>query len=93
MEVNLDCTRCPWKHPTTCRICRAEESVTKILFSGRASAGFALKHPDDHVVVLLHEGERIARFSQMGAAEKGIQAECDRHLALYHGWDGVLWQF
>ena len=57
-----------------------------------ASHGFTLETPDDHVVFLFHDGERIAVFSQTGAAEESIQAECARHLAMKHGWEGVLWQ-
>jgi|GEM_PF-1261275 len=52
---------------------------------------FTLEHPDDHVLLLLHEGELVARFSQLGATEQSIQAECARHLALHHHWEGVLW--
>lgn len=53
--------------------------------------GFTLEHPDDHVVFLMHEGERIAVFSQLGATEESLQAECARHLVAKHGWDGCLW--
>lgn len=42
--------------------------------------GFTLAHPDDHILELFHEGELIARFSQIGATEEGLQAECARHL-------------
>ena len=57
-----------------------------------ANQGFTLEHPDDHVVVLLHEGERVAVFSQTGATEESIQAECACHLVTEHGWEGALWQ-
>ncbi len=57
-----------------------------------ADRGFTLEHPDDHVVELLHEGELVARFSQTGAIEHSLQAECARHLATQHGWDGCLWR-
>ena len=57
-----------------------------------ASHGFTLEHPDDHVVVLLHEGEKVAVFSQTGATEESIQAECARHLVDKHGWNGAFWQ-
>lgn len=53
--------------------------------------GFTLAHPDDHVVELQHEGELVARFSQSGATEESLQAECARHLVTEHGWDGCLW--
>ena len=52
--------------------------------------GFTLKHPDDHVVELQHEGELVAHFSQTGATEQSLQAECARHLVTEHGWDGCL---
>ena len=38
--------------------------------------GFSLCHPDDHVVLLLHEGEQVAVFSQTGATRVSIEAEC-----------------
>ncbi|MBA7689983.1 hypothetical protein ES703_98502 [subsurface metagenome] len=50
-----------------------------------ADWGFTLEPPDDHVLFLMHENERIAVFSQLGATEESIQAECARHLALKHG--------
>ena len=46
--------------------------------------GFTLEHPDDHILLLLHEDELVARFSQIGATEESIQAECARHLATKH---------
>lgn len=54
--------------------------------------GFTLEHPDDHILVLLHDGELVARFSQLGATEESIQAKCALHLAKRHGWDGCLWK-
>ena len=48
--------------------------------------GFTLKYPDDDVLVLLHEGEQVAVFSQAGATESSLQLECIRHLVEYHGW-------
>jgi hypothetical protein len=48
--------------------------------------GFTLKHPDDDVLVLLHEGEQVAVFSQAGATESCIQVECIRHMVKCHGW-------
>jgi hypothetical protein len=57
-----------------------------------ASYGFTLEHPDDHIVVLFHQGGRVANFSQTGATEESIQAECARHLVMKHHWDGALWQ-
>ena len=49
-----------------------------------ADRGFTLKHPDDHVLLLIHEGEQIAVFSQTGATQKGLQRECARHLTNKH---------
>jgi hypothetical protein len=46
--------------------------------------GFTLKHPDSHVVELRHEDEVVARFSQLGATKKSLEAECARHLAEKH---------
>jgi DNA mismatch repair ATPase MutS len=57
-----------------------------------ASHGFTLETPDDHIAVLLHNGEKVAVFSQTGTTEESIQAECARHMATKHGWEGVLWQ-
>ncbi|MBA7681557.1 hypothetical protein ES703_89897 [subsurface metagenome] len=53
--------------------------------------GFTLEHLGCEVVLLLHEGERVARFSQTGATPESLQAECASHLALCHHWDGCLW--
>ena len=43
--------------------------------------GFSLCHPDDHVVLLMHEGEQVAIFSQTGATRESIEAECEKHLS------------
>ena len=51
--------------------------------------GFTLEHPDDHILLLLHQGELVARFSQLGATEESIQAECSKHLVIKHG---CLWK-
>lgn len=52
---------------------------------------FTLEHPGDHIVELRHQGELVARFSQLGVTERRLQAECARHLVIKHGWDGCLW--
>ena len=52
---------------------------------------FTLEHPDDHILLLLHEGERVAIFSQLGATPESLQAECALHLTKCHGWDGCIW--
>ncbi|GAJ13407.1 unnamed protein product, partial [marine sediment metagenome] len=54
--------------------------------------GFTLEHPDDHIVELRHQGEFVARFSQLGATKESLQAECAAHLVEKHGWGGCLWQ-
>jgi len=56
-----------------------------------ANYGFSLQHPDDDFLFLMHEGERIAIFSQTGATEGSLQHECALHLVRHHGWDGCLW--
>lgn len=53
-----------------------------------ARCGFTLRHPDDHVVILVHEEEEIACFSQTGATEQSIQAECAAHLIENQCGDG-----
>jgi len=53
--------------------------------------GFTLEHDGAMAVFLLHEGELIGRFSQTGATETSLQAECARHLTMKHGWDGCIW--
>ena len=45
--------------------------------------GFTLEHPDDHIVELHHQGERIAWFSQ-AATPESLQRECAKHLAEKH---------
>ena len=65
--------------------------VTKAQIDGLgifSQRGFALYCPDDHVVALLHEGRSIALFSQTGATEESLQAECSKHLASLHEWEG-----
>ncbi|MBA7690718.1 hypothetical protein ES703_99249 [subsurface metagenome] len=57
-----------------------------------ARYGFTLLHPDDHVLELLHDGELVAHFSQLGATEGGLHHECARHLVMKHGWNGCLWE-
>jgi len=54
--------------------------------------GFTLEHDGAMTVFLLHENEIIGRFSQTGATEESIQAECANHLVMKHGWDGCLWK-
>jgi len=54
--------------------------------------GFTLEHLGCEVVLLLHEGELVARFMQTGVTDKSLQEECDKHLVIKHGWDGCLYQ-
>ncbi|GAI68947.1 unnamed protein product [marine sediment metagenome] len=56
-----------------------------------AHRGFTLEYDGATVVLLLHEGEPVARFSQAGATEEGIQAECAKHLVIKHRWEGRIW--
>ena len=49
--------------------------------------GFTLAHLGCEVVLLLHEGERIASFYQTGATEASLQHECAKHLVMKHGWE------
>ena len=44
--------------------------------------GFTLEHDGAIGVFLIHKGELVARFSQTGANEKTLQAECARHLTI-----------
>jgi len=46
--------------------------------------GFSLSYPDDHVVLLMHEGEQVAVFSQTGVTRESIEAECAKHLLEEH---------
>lgn len=54
--------------------------------------GFTLLHPADHVLELLHDGELVAHFSQLGATGGSLQHECAKHLVLKHDWNGCLWE-
>lgn len=56
-----------------------------------AQQGFALGHPNDHILELRHEGELIARFNQTKVTEENLQEEAAQHLVSKHGWDGCLW--
>jgi len=55
-----------------------------------ANFGFTLEHDGAMSVFLLHEGELVGRFSQTGATEESLQAECAKHLVMKHGWNGCL---
>jgi len=69
--------------------------TTKVQVEGLgqfAQHGFTLEHDGAIAVFLLHEGELVARFSQTGATEESLQAECARHLFMKHGWSGCLWE-
>ncbi len=46
--------------------------------------GFRLEIPDDHVLFLVHEDERIAVFSQAGARAEDIQKKCAWHMLAEH---------
>ena len=55
-----------------------------------AHRGFTLEHDGAMALFLLHEGEQIAKFSQVGVTEGSLQHECSAHLVLKHGWDACL---
>ena len=54
--------------------------------------GFTLQHDGAMALFLFHEGERIARFSQVGATQGSLQHECVLHLVMKHGGNGCLWE-
>jgi len=56
-----------------------------------ACRGFTLERDNNHILLLLHDGELITRFWPTQASYQSIHNECSRHLALKHGWDGCLW--
>ena len=69
--------------------------TTKVQVAGLgqfARMGFTLEHCGCEVVLLLHDGKLVARFSQTGATEQDIQAECAAHLVTKHSWGGALWE-
>jgi hypothetical protein len=48
-----------------------------------AEEGFLVDEPDtDHVVVLRHNGQEVAAFSQDGVTKESIQNECATYLGL-----------
>lgn len=57
-----------------------------------ARMGFTLEYYGCEIVRLFHDGEMVTSFRQTEAIEQDIQAECARHLATRHGWDGCLWR-
>jgi len=57
-----------------------------------ARRGFTLEHDGSMAVFLLHEGELVGRFYQIGVTGESLQNECARHLAKCHGWNGCLYQ-
>ena len=69
--------------------------TTKVQVAGLgefARTGFTLEHYGCEVVLLLHDGKLVARFSQIGTTERNIQEECAAHLVTKHSWDGALWK-
>lgn len=56
-----------------------------------AHRGFTVEHPHVVIIRLCHQGEPVGRIRQPEATEQRLQAECARHLAMKHGWDGCLW--
>ena len=46
--------------------------------------GLTLEHLDDRLLLLMHEGEQVAVFSQTGATQESLQEECARHLEERH---------
>ena len=46
--------------------------------------GFTLRVPDDHFLLLFHEDERIAIFSQTGATRESLWNQCAGHLLAHH---------
>lgn len=55
-----------------------------------ANFGFTLEHLDDHVVILLHKGELVGRFSQIGSQrEKPSKGVCSSLGKV--PWNGCLW--
>jgi len=47
--------------------------------------GFTLRVPDDHFLLLFHDDERIAVFSQLGATLECLRNQCAGHLLTHHG--------
>ena len=45
---------------------------------------FVLEAPDDDVLFLFHEDDRIAVFSQTGATPESLRNECSKHLLVEH---------
>lgn len=50
--------------------------------------GFTLENDGDEVIHLIHEGERVASFSQTGATKESLRDECCLHLVMKHGQAG-----
>jgi len=51
-----------------------------------ARHGFTWEQPDDHLLLLMHEGEQVAVFSQTGATADSLRKECRKHMVMNHGW-------
>ena len=47
-----------------------------------ARFGFTLEPHGDDIVLLLHENKVVAQFSQTGATEQSLQADCAKHLGI-----------
>ena len=57
-----------------------------------AELGFRVEVEGDETIRLTHEGVVLNQFPPVGETRLVLQAECARHLVLWHGWDGALWQ-
>jgi hypothetical protein len=54
--------------------------------------GFELKEDGDDFLVLYHQDEEVARFTQLGAIPAFIQTECEMHLSMQHGYAGFTFE-
>ena len=64
----------------TGRLYTGPQSVRDEVLGDYQAKGFSFSTPDDHVLVLYHEDERIVVFSQVGATISSIREECQKHL-------------
>jgi hypothetical protein len=58
-------------------------NVSSEVLGTYADQGFSAEEPDDHILILNHEGALVGRFLQTGATKDSIWLQCEIHLATH----------
>jgi hypothetical protein len=57
--------------------------VSREVLGSYADQGFSIQEPDDHILILNHQGALVGRFMQDGATKDSIWLQCEIHLATH----------